>query len=326
MKLLKLIGRALGPGLGQRRTAPKPQAKSSNRWMCSDPRANQMLKYGRYCALLGDAYEWRPDAVWAAAQMLDSEMVFVPGGSVSLQEIAIIEPDSNHAGSIRRREDSFFVDKHAVTNAQYKSFLDDDGYRTQELWPEEVWPFVEKMIDSTGVPGPASWRGGKHHPEKADHPVVGVSWFEASAYANWLGKQLPTSAQWQRAGTWWKPDARFPWGNDYRVSRLNTYRAGHGDTIAVNGCPASSTPYGVAQLVGNVWEWVSDCFAHVKVEGESVALPEPYGEIRGGAFDTYLPSQATCVFRSGQTLLSRSRNIGFRCAASADLLAVMTSE
>ena len=183
------------------------------------------------------------------------------------------------------------------------------------------------LIDTTGVPAPAGWEGGNFEPNKASHPVVGVSWFEADAYARWLGKRLPTTTQWQRAGTWWKPKTIFPWGGDqFEREHVNTYGSGHEDTVSVDDYATSATVHGVSQLIGNVWEWVDTYFHEMEVDGQMVELAEPIAEIRGGAFDTYLPSQSTCVFRSGQPMLARNDNVGFRCAASYELLAVMTSD
>lgn len=327
MQLLKLIGRAFSSatGGGEQSKAKTPKTGQS-RWLSTDPRANQLLTDGVYCRLLNDPYSWRPDAIWAAAKILENEMAYVPPGTVSLQNISIVDGNTSIAGAQRYAEDSFFIDRNAVTNGQFRKFIEADGYRTEEYWTEDIWPHVGQFIDATGVPGPADWRGGKHHPDKQEHPVVGVSWHEAKAFATWAGKTLPTTTQWQRAGTWWKPSSRFPWGSDFHRQRANTYRTGLGDTAAVNEYDVSSTPYGVRQLVGNVWEWVDNCFSDINFSGQKLQLSQPMGEIRGGAFDTYFPSQATCVYRSGQPTNCRRRNVGFRCAIGSNVLAVITSE
>lgn len=288
--------------------------------LCDDPCAEHMLRTGGYCKLLHEANLWEEDAVSAATELLHQDMAFVPGGPVTLQNLAVVDGSSDESGGFELDEPSFFVDRYAVTNAQFQRFVDAGAYRDESFWPDEVQPFVFQLVDSTGTPGPAYWQDGMYDPDKRDHPVVGVSWHEANAFAHWLGKKLPTSAQWQRAGTWWKAGVRYPWGESYETGRSNTYASGTRDTIPVSSYGDSATPNGIVQLVGNVWEWVDGCVAELEFEGRIVEIADPLGEIRGGAFDTYFVSQATCLFRSGQTLLTRSDNVGFRCVASAELL------
>jgi iron(II)-dependent oxidoreductase len=88
----------------------------------------------------------------------------------------------------------------------------------------------------------------------------------------------------------------------------------------VRGFDAGNTPNGVRQLIGNVWEWVDAQFYPNSAEGVSVILDEAMAEIRGAAFNTYFHSQATCQFRTGQPLLFRGSNVGFRCCISGNVL------
>ena len=105
-----------------------------------------------------------------------------------------------------------------MTNRQFQRFVEAGGYDTLEIWPQEVWPSLMRFTDRTGRPGPRDWENGKFPAGKADHPVVGVCWYEAVAYARWVGKRLPTAAEWQKAGGW--PEQlsggacnRYPWGD-----------------------------------------------------------------------------------------------------------------
>jgi len=288
--------------------------------LCVDPCAEYLLRAGGYCKLLHDAGHWSTDAVSAAKNIMREEMAFVPAGPVKLTNIAATDGPMDTVGMLELDEASFFVDRHSVTNAQFKRFVDADAYRDASFWPAEIQPYVFQFCDASGAPGPASWDGGTYAPEKREHPVVGISWHEANAFANWVGKDLPTSSQWQRAGTWWNPNARYPWGECFEEDHANTYVAGLGDTTHVGAFADSATPNGVLQLVGNVWEWVNTSFSAIEFEGQILSIGDVLGEIRGGAFDTYFASQATCTFRSGLPLLTRSHNVGFRCVASAHIL------
>jgi iron(II)-dependent oxidoreductase len=150
---------------------------------------------------------------------------------------------------------------------------------------------------------------------------VGICWFEANAYCRWVGKYLPSSAQWQRAASWHtiKSDGecaqKYPWGDTFDKNLANCWSSGVGQTVPVdhyyNGC----TPNGVYQLIGNTWEWLSGRFVETVQPGQKTS---GLSEIRGGAFDTYLESQLTCQFRTGQPLLCRSANTGFRCVIGKD--------
>ena len=153
---------------------------------------------------------------------------------------------------------------------------------------------------------------------------MGVSWYEARAYALWVGKRLPTSAEWQRAACWCDGDGderRYPWGNTFSPDRANTWLSGVGDTAPSASYYDGCTPNGIYQLVGNVWEWTATAFdCETDSAASEVLWDHPMAEIRGGAFDTYFETQATCQFRSGQSLLHRGTNVGFRCCVTAETL------
>jgi iron(II)-dependent oxidoreductase len=148
---------------------------------------------------------------------------------------------------------------------------------------------------------------------------VGVSWYEAAAYTRWLGKRLPTSAEWEKAASSpiQLPDAapiqrRYPWGGSIDRSRANIWGAGPGHTVPVADFAAGANAAGIQHLIGNVWEWTTDDF-----RDPELALPAPMKTIRGGAFDSYFECQVTCQFQSGEVPVSRKHNIGIRCALSA---------
>lgn len=148
----------------------------------------------------------------------------------------------------------FFIDRFEVTNAQFKTFVDAGGYQDPGYWQEAfeengapvAWAdAVSRFVDRTGRPGPSTWSAGDFPDGEDDHPVAGVSWYEAAAYAVFAGKLLPTVWQWSAAST--------PERSQYIVSPANM--ADRAGTRAV-GATGSMTALGVFDMAGNVREWV----------------------------------------------------------------------
>ncbi|MBW2397289.1 MAG: SUMF1/EgtB/PvdO family nonheme iron enzyme, partial [Deltaproteobacteria bacterium] len=153
----------------------------------------------------------------------------------------------------------FLIDRTEVTNAQFKEFVDAGGYRNPEYWKE---PFVheghtlafgeamQRFRDSTGRPGPATWMLGDFPEATADFPVGGVSWFEASAYAAFRGKDLPTVHHWRRA-------AEFPdTGYDIAPALISLSNFDGAGPAPVASHPGISVS-GASDMAGNVREWSS---------------------------------------------------------------------
>lgn len=291
----------------------------------------KLIREHRYCKVLlpeqGIPYD--QESLVAAKKVLQEEMALVPAGKVCLlNDVAMPGDEGPVFTSYGYREiqvDSLYMDRYAVTNEAYAMFVRAGGYANADFWPEEILPSVLRFVDQTGVQGPKFWSQGKPIPGKEYHPVVGICWYEANAYAMWCGKRLPTAGQWQRSGTWATAqrgeglECRFPWGNAFDPQKTNLRVTGLGDTSAVSEFAAGSTPNGITQLIGNVWEWTNSPFKPGATETTQVRLEAAMAEVRGGAFDTYFHSHATCQFRSGQPLLTRAHNIGFRCTASIEL-------
>jgi iron(II)-dependent oxidoreductase len=224
-----------------------------------------------------------------------------------------------------------FMDRYAVSNAEFQEFVDAGGYEKPELWAEEIRDSLFSFLDRSQRPGPRYWRNGKFLPGSAEHPVVGVSWYEADAYARWAGKRLPSDAEWVKTAV--SPRAsivspeqltRYPWGNAFRDDRANLWSAGKSQTVAVSEYPGGQTSEGIHQMIGNVWEWTADLLAHSFQRGELTGAATSFKALRGGAFDTYVESQAACNACSGESPLSRRDNVGFRCTlAAADIAECM---
>jgi formylglycine-generating enzyme required for sulfatase activity len=139
--------------------------------------------------------------------------------------------------------EEFEIGKYPVTNFEYRAFVQDIGHKP-----------------------PRHWEGDQYPEELGDPPVVNVSWHDAMAYCEWLSEKtgksyrLPSEAEREKAarGT----DAReWPWGNEGADSKCNTWEGGPNTTTPVSQySPYSDSPYGVADMAGNVWEWCADWF------------------------------------------------------------------
>jgi iron(II)-dependent oxidoreductase len=178
-----------------------------------------------------------------------------------------------------------------------------------------------QFVDRTGQSGPKAWENGRYPVGKEDHPVVGISWFEASAYARWAGKRLASDAEWVKAAVWPVTaegsrlmQRKYPWGDAMDRNLANLWGSGPGDTIPVMKHAEGMSVGGVQQMVGNVWEWTSTSFGAWEPAAVRLETDIPLKSLRGGAFDTYFEAQAQCQFQSGDSPLARKHNIGFRCA------------
>ena len=145
--------------------------------------------------------------------------------------------------------DAFFMDEHEVTNLEYQEFV-----LANPQWQREQ--IHSKFHDGDYL---KLWRGirGNDYPKgKADHPVVYVSWYAAIAYADWVGKRLPTEAEWEYAARGGLAGQKYPWRGDVIDLGKANYGKNVGDTTPVGRYPANG--YGLYDMAGNVWEWCLD--------------------------------------------------------------------
>lgn len=295
----------------------------------TDAFVEELLASRRYALLL------RPETkqhltqqqIVRAVRQLDESMALVPAGRVLLGQLA----EQSHAACgpmdidpklVERNlvsVDPVYLDRFCVTNEEYQRFVNAGGYEKLEYWQEEALPALLDFVDQTGVPGPRFWFDGQFPNEEARLPVVGISWYEASAYARWVGKRLPSDAEWTKAGAWPVESApgriaqrRYPWGESYDVRRAHLFGSGNVGPVNVDQYPGGTSVGGIHQLIGNVWEWTATPLGQLC--DSTLHLSEAVMSIRGGAFDTYFENQATCHFQSGDHCLVRRRNIGFRLA------------
>ena len=225
---------------------------------------------------------------------------------------------------------AFAIARCAVTNAEFREFVEDGGYRRCEFWSDAG----RRMLDELGLEAPRYWNkdGDNWIVRRFDRwlaldlsePVMHVSCHEAEAYCRWAGRRLPTEAEWECAAST-GPDrtakTRYPWGDtcERPIEELARLDACFGAPAAADDFPNGASPWGARQMLGNVWEWTSSRFS--PYPGFS---PDPYQEysapwfvddhrvLRGGSFATplrlirntwrnfYLPHRADlyCGFRT----------------------------
>lgn len=158
--------------------------------------------------------------------------------------------------------DTFLIDRHETTNRSFAAFMADDGYATQNLWPDSMVvdsqrlvrsAALSRFVDQTGAPGPRTWSGAVFPTGAADRPVNGVSWYESRAYCTWRGKRLPSVAQWWRAALG-SGEHPYPWGKEEASSTRANFEAS--GTVLVESLLLGVSPFGAFEMAGNVREWL----------------------------------------------------------------------
>jgi dienelactone hydrolase len=216
------------------------------------------------------------------------EMVVVPGGRPGLGYPLEQAP----AAQI----DDFVIDRHEVTNEEYKKFVEAGGYQKREFWKQ---PFVRDgrtvawedavalFHDATGRPGPATWEVGDYPKGREKYPVAGVSWYEAAAYAEFMGKSLPTAYHWTRASQSAGFTPLITPGSNFRPEGTQPV----GSEGALSG-------FGTTDMAGNVKEW---CWNEAR-DAKRLILGGGFGE------PNYMFNHT-----DAQSPWNRRANFGFRC-------------
>ena len=259
-------------------------------------------------------------------------MVYVPGGKTQIGSDAGLPAERP---VFEAQVQPFFMDKHPVTVAQFRAFVEATGYETEAErfgnagildYTAHGW----RMIDG------ATWHhplGPDQPPALDDHPVTQVSWNDAVAYAEWAGKRLPTEVEWEHAARGARNDRRpYAWGQalvSQGQHQANTwqgtfpaYNTGADGYLYTSPVGAfGSTPLGLTDMGGNVWEWCQDWFRPYAERGTPF-MPGPTREKvqRGGSFlcNTSYCHGYRVSARSHSTPETSLFHVGFRCVQDID--------
>jgi iron(II)-dependent oxidoreductase len=259
-------------------------------------------------------------------------MVRFAGGFVELgtndRSAAYDNERPRHAVHLR----PFWIDVTPVTNGAYLEFIEAGGYRRREWWSEAGWVWLQEA----GVSAPKHWhREGAEwrtrtlelvRPLDPRRPVCHVAWHEAEAYARFVGKRLPTEAEWEAAASWDPATGTahaYPWGDEPPTAALANVDQLAFDTAPVGAYERNRSPIGCYGMIGDVWEWTaSDFTAHPGfrafpyAEYSEVFFGSEYKVLRGGSWATR-PGAIRNTFRNWDYPIRRQIFSGFRCARDA---------
>lgn len=228
----------------------------------------------------------------------------------------------------------FLIDVSPVSNGDYLKFVEAGGYERQEFWDPAGWEF----ITGQGIHAPKHWNQSldgtwttrsmnQSEPLNERRPVCHVCWYEADAFARYVGKRLPTETEWEKAAAW-NPitgdSLAYPWGNDPPSrDRANLDQRGW-MAAEIGAYPAGVSPVGCHQMIGDVWEWTASDFlpypgfaAFPYAEYSEVFFGPEYKVLRGGSWATR-PGAIRNTFRNWDYPIRRQIFAGFRCAMDPD--------
>ncbi|MEM6837975.1 MAG: SUMF1/EgtB/PvdO family nonheme iron enzyme [Cyanobacteria bacterium P01_C01_bin.120] len=242
-------------------------------------------------------------------------MVRIAGGEFTMGTDTLDALDNEQPVCLTQVDD-FWLDQTPVTVAAYTEFMAAGGYDNSQWWHPEGWIWRQRYE----ITQPLYWRCGD---ATEALPVCGVSWYEADAYACFMGKRLPSEVEWERAARW-HPEQQvmqsMPWGNGAVNQQRGNFGGDRGDVTQVGQFPAGRSATGCDDLLGNVWEWTSTWFAGYPgfqaypYKGYSQAyFDRAHRVLRGGSWATR-PWVLRPTFRNWYQPHVQQVFAGFRCA------------
>jgi gamma-glutamyl hercynylcysteine S-oxide synthase len=252
----------------------------------------------------------------AVTEPIRNGLIQIPAGAFIQGSIAIDAQD-NERPSHEIYLDDYWIDRYPVTCGEYRSFINADGYRNPQWWSPEGWQWLQ----TNPVTHPLCWTDD---PRYDNHPICGVSWYEADAYARFVGKRLPTEAEWEKAASWNAKTRRkfkYPWGNE-SPNEIRCNSGGHqGKTTSVDRYAQNVSPFGCCDMIGNVWEWTATWFEgyrhfeHYPYPGYSAAyFDQAHRVLKGGSWATRSWAMRNS-FRNWYHPHVREILAGFRCVS-----------
>ena len=245
--------------------------------------------------------EFDPNDLDAYAKQMDAAMAFIPAGEFLMGDN---NGENNEKPEHRVKLDAFYMDSYLVTVAQYQRFLNTNPkHKKPDKWDQQL--------------------------QNPRRPVVYVSWHDATAYATWAGKRLPTEAEWEYAarggftGLDGKPKYKYPWGSDeideskanYGNQWSSDWKQGAGKYLKEVGSYEPNA-FGLYDMAGNVWEWCADWYGQYSDRDEVNPTSPQSGTLRvyrGGSWSSYARSVRS-AYRHYWTPDIRYDFLGFRCA------------
>ncbi|WP_245912224.1 ergothioneine biosynthesis protein EgtB [Brunnivagina elsteri] len=244
------------------------------------------------------------------------EMIKIPAGEFLMGSNEIDALD-NEKSSYQVYLDTYFIDRYPVTCGNFRDFIQAEGYKNSQYWSDTGWTWLQ----SKQLKQPLYW-----HDDTAwdNHPVCGVSYYEAEAYGKFVGKRLPTEAEWEKAARWdvkSNRDRKYPWGEEKPTAEYcncagNIYKP---QTTPVNAYPQGQSASGMYDALGNVWEWTSSWFDgypgfeyYPYIGYSQVYFDGEHRVLKGGSWGTRIWAMRSS-FRNWYHPHVREIFAGFRC-------------
>ncbi len=258
------------------------------------------------------------------------DLVLVPGGPFLMGSNDDTTTLDNERPQHAVEVETFLIDRYPVTNGEFLQFILAEGYNNPAWWTADGWQWRKQ----NNIEYPLYWRKragrewtevglARPRPLALEHPVMCVSWYEADAYARFVGKRLPTEAEWEKAASW---DAQrhkkllYPWGEEQPEARRCNFSDSNRGTTAVGRHPEGCGPYGCFDMLGNVWEWTSTWFhpypGFIAYPYEGYSMPyfdQQHRVLKGGSWATRCHVLRP-TFRNWYNPWVREVFAGFRCA------------
>jgi len=245
----------------------------------------------------------------------DSPAIEIAGGEFYMGSDAAEALDNERSRHLCYLE-AYSIDRYPVTCGQYGDFMESGGYQNPDWWSADGW----KWLQSAKVSRPLYW---SENPAFNNHPVCGVSWYEAEAYCNFTGKRLPSEAEWEKAASWDATNQTYriyPWGEEQPNGSLCNHGNNIANTSPVDAFPKGASAAGCWDMLGNVWEWTASTFdAYPGFESypyrgySQVYFDGEHRVLKGGSWATF-PQALRSSFRNWYYPGVRQIIAGFRCA------------